>query len=504
MQVRSRSTPVTGGLSAVLYARVSSKDQEREGFSIPAQQKLLREYARDHRLTIVREFTDVETAKQAGRASFGEMLAFIKADPACHTILVEKTDRLYRNIRDWITVDDLDLEVHFVKEGAVVSKDSRSSDKFMHGIKVLMAKNYVDNLSEEVKKGMREKAEQGYWPSVAPIGYVNNLSTHRIEVDSVRGPLIAELFRLYASGNYSLKALVQKAQAVGLTHPRSGRCMFKAEIHRILQNPIYYGEFVWLGKRHQGSHEPLVARETFDRVQAVMRRRPRARYPKHSHPFMGLLTCAKCGCAITAERKKGTYVYYHCTNFHGECDNTYIREERLADLLAGVIKPVQIAPETAEDIAKAIRSSDCEAERHRTEALRQLDQRRNRVMSKLDRGYDDFVERRISEAFWSRKSQEWESERQLIDTERVRVQQPRQAVVITATKILELAKQAENLYGSHDPAEQRRLLETVLSNCTFDRGSLVPTYSKPFDLLVRGNETGCWRGRRDSNPRPPA
>src|SRR5471032_2777701 len=107
---------VTPSLHAVLYARVSSKDQEREGFSIPAQQKALRQYAREQGVTIVREFLDIETAKQAGRGGFGEMLAFLQADPSCRTILVEKTDRLYRNIRDWITVDDLDLTVHFVKE----------------------------------------------------------------------------------------------------------------------------------------------------------------------------------------------------------------------------------------------------------------------------------------------------------------------------------------------------------------------------------------------------
>ena len=111
---------VNPGTTAVVYARVSSKDQEREGFSIPAQLKLLRHYALEHRLTILQEFVDVETAKQAGRGGFGDMLAFLKANPSCRTILVEKTDRLYRNIRDWITVDDFDLAVHFVKENAVV------------------------------------------------------------------------------------------------------------------------------------------------------------------------------------------------------------------------------------------------------------------------------------------------------------------------------------------------------------------------------------------------
>jgi site-specific DNA recombinase len=65
-------------LPAVLYARVSSKDQEREGFSIPAQQKLLRQYADAERLTILQEFVDVETAKQAWRAGFSAMLPFLK------------------------------------------------------------------------------------------------------------------------------------------------------------------------------------------------------------------------------------------------------------------------------------------------------------------------------------------------------------------------------------------------------------------------------------------
>src|SRR5204863_7963146 len=98
---RRMATKAGTRTQAVLYARVSSKDQEREGFSIPAQQKLLREYARAQKLTVLREFVDVETAKQAGRSQFGEMLAFLKANPTCRMILVEKTDRLYRNIKDW-------------------------------------------------------------------------------------------------------------------------------------------------------------------------------------------------------------------------------------------------------------------------------------------------------------------------------------------------------------------------------------------------------------------
>jgi DNA invertase Pin-like site-specific DNA recombinase len=475
-------TTAGGCQRAVLYARVSSKDQEREGFSIPAQLKLLRQYAREHGLTITREFLDVETAKQTGRTGFGEMLAFLRANPSCRTILVEKTDRLYRNIRDWVTVDDLDIAVHFVKENAIVSKTSRSSEKFLHGIKVLMAKNYVDNLSEEVKKGMREKAEQGHWPSVAPVGYVNNLGTHRIEVDPIRGPLITTLFDLYATGDYSLKALVAKARTIGLTHPRSSRPMLKAEIHRILQNPIYIGDFRWLGKLHHGSHQPLVPRERFAAVQAMLSRKPRARYPKQRHAFMGLLTCALCGCTITAERKTGKYTYYRCTGFHGRCGNTYVREEQLADLLGAVVEQIQIPSEIADWIAEGVRESQSDLKIARQQSLAQLTLRRRALQAKLDRGYDDYLEGRISDVFWRRKSEEWESELTTVDAEVSRFSDPQAPYPATAERILELAKNAYFLYAQQDFAERRRLLDAVLSNCTFDRGTLCPTYIKPFDL----------------------
>jgi DNA invertase Pin-like site-specific DNA recombinase len=158
----------------VLYARVSSKDQEKEGFSIPAQLRLLREYAASKGFVIAHEFTDVETAKESGRTNFGQMLAYLKKHVAvCRTILVEKTDRLYRNIRDYATVDELGVEIHLVKENEIISPDSRSSEQFVHGIKVLMARNYSLNLGEETIKGMTEKARAGIYPSYAPVGYGN-------------------------------------------------------------------------------------------------------------------------------------------------------------------------------------------------------------------------------------------------------------------------------------------------------------------------------------------
>jgi site-specific DNA recombinase len=86
-------------------------------------------------LRIVREFEEVETAKSSGRSAFSEMISFLQGNPSqCRILLVEKTDRLYRNIKDWVTVADLDIEVHLVKEGVILSQESRSSEKFIHGI----------------------------------------------------------------------------------------------------------------------------------------------------------------------------------------------------------------------------------------------------------------------------------------------------------------------------------------------------------------------------------
>src|SRR5205814_8700260 len=152
----------------------------------------------------------------SSRARFGEMVAYLRTHPEARVLLVEKTDRLYRNLKDWVTVDELDVEIHFPKEGVVLSRDSRSSEKFMHGIKVLMAKNYIDNLSEEARKGMQEKAEQGIWPTVAPLGYRNIVGMDGKKIiaeDPAIAPLIVKLFEWYARGDISLKEAARRAHA---------------------------------------------------------------------------------------------------------------------------------------------------------------------------------------------------------------------------------------------------------------------------------------------------
>jgi len=207
-------------IKAVIYARVSSREQEREGFSIPAQLELLRNYALNHNITVVKEFEDAETAKKAGRTNYNEMLKFIKSSKDVNTILVEKTDRLYRNFKDYVTLEDYDLEVHLVKEGTVLSENSKSHEKFIHGIKVLMAKNYIDNLSEEVKKGLAQKVKEGYVISKPPYGYKKADKKASI-IDENTAQFVKRAYELYAIGHLSLKRVAKQLYDEGFIYKES-------------------------------------------------------------------------------------------------------------------------------------------------------------------------------------------------------------------------------------------------------------------------------------------
>ena len=178
-------------------------------------------------------------------------------------------------------------------------------------------------------------------------------------------------------------------------------------------------------------------------------------------------------------------MYYHCTGHRGRCGNTYIREEELAARLGDVVERIQIPTELADWLADSVRDSHSAMEHTRQETVARLTQQRHRVQSKLDRGYDDYLEGRSSESLWMRKSTEWETELATINAELSRLSQPTSSYATTGEKILELVKTAHSRYLEEDPREQRRLLDRVLSNCTFDRGTLCPTYAKPFDLLAR-------------------
>ena len=413
----------TNRLDAALYVRVSSKDQKRGGFSIPAQRKLLRGYAHDNDISIVAEFTDVESAGRAGRAEFGAMIRHLRKHPFCAAILVEKTDRLYRNLKDWVTLDELGVEVHLVKEGVVLSEVSVSSEKFVHGIKVLMAKNYIDNLSEETRKGMLEKARQGLWPSRAPLGYLNVMrddGKRVIEPDPELGPLVARVFEWYETGCYALTELTEKARGIGLVYRQSRKPLLRSQIHVLLHNPIYMGNFIWRGERYQGNHKPLVNRAVWDCVQRTLSgRAPRRRQRRrHQFAFSGLIHCGVCAdegrCfMLIAEMKKERYVYYRCEECKRRRRAVYVREEKIVKAFVEALSSAHLDPRLVARAAASLRGETAAEDIHQQEQAR-LHEKLDKLQVRLDTAYDDRLAGRIDYDYFQRRSMEWQNRMDLL------------------------------------------------------------------------------------------
>jgi site-specific DNA recombinase len=494
----SRGDPVLR--QAVIYARVSSKEQEKEGFSIGAQLKLLKEYSVTQGFSVAQEYVDVETAKQTGRSAFGEMVSLLRRNASTRILLVEKTDRLYRNLKDWVTLDELDLEIHLVKEGVILSRDSRSSEKFMHGIKVLMAKNYIDNLSEEARKGMLEKAEQGIWPTKTPLGYRNVASPDGkrvIEPDPEAAPIIACLFEWYAPGCISLKEAAKRAADAGLKYRRSGCVVPTSTVHKILRNRLYMGEFEWKGQLYQGRHVPLVTRQLWERVQGVLdgRHAKKHRQSKHAFAFSGLITCGHCGCSLVGEIKKQRYVYYHCTGYKGKCPEPYVREEVLEDRFAALLDRLTFDNEVLQWAQNAIHISHADEVREHEAAIARHKAAYDRLQSRIHAMYVDKLDGRVDAAFFDQMSALWRTEQQQCLRSIEQHQSADQAYLDEGIRILELAQNARRLFEQREAREKRRLLDFVVSNCSWKGGELNADFRQPFVLIVETAAEAARAGR---------
>lgn len=481
---------------AVIYARVSSKEQEREGYSIPAQIKLLQEYAAKNNLKTAKEFIDSETAKKSGRTNFNEMLKFIKKNKDTNIILVEKTDRLYRNFKDYVLLDEFKgLEVHLVKEGSILSENSRSHDKFIHGIKVLMAKNYIDNLGEEVKKGFLEKAEQGNYPTKPPYGY-KRVDSKNIVIDIETAPYIKRAFELYSQGNMSMKRVVNQLSDTGYIYKSGVTKISKGQLERLLKNPFYTGQFVFKGKLYQGNHQPLINYITYETTQKAFKKdnKPDINL-KHKFQFSRLLTCAECGCSITAEIKKQKYVYYHCTNKKGCCGQAkYVKEETLEKQFAKTIKKINITTTHKEAILRTLKESFKDIQEYHTERLLTLRKESTKLENRINMLYLDKLDKKITEDFWLKQHNDFNSN--LVKNQELIMnhQHANKKYMEKGNELLELAEDADRLYSGMLPENKIKLLNNLCSNFSLRDGKVSCTYKKPFDILAEGLSCQIKRG----------
>ena len=471
---------------AVIYARVSSGRQEKEGFSIPAQIEFLTDYARKNGFKIEQQFVEAETAKRAGRKQFNNMINYISTNHI-DAILAEKTDRVYRNLKDYLTLDELKgLEVHLVKEGMIISDHASSHVKFMHGIKVLMAKNYIDNLSEEVKKGKNEKARQGYYPQQAPVGYMNveGADKKRIIVpDPEKAGYIKRLYELYSSGVYSVSELRKKLYEEGFN--RKGKPYSKPKLLYLLHDCFYIGKFVYNGVVYDGKHEPIISVELYNTVQKMFNQ-SKARSHDVEFTYTGLLKCGHCGCQLTAELKKGKYIYYHCTGKRGgTCKKDWIREEQIDDVMVDLIKRI---PKPDNKIFELIKKSIKDARKLRKNyeetSAEEIQKQINRLTSRIDNLYTDKLDGKITEDYWKEKHNQWYEEKDELYEKLQRINKAARTFDEGANLLENFCKVLPDEYLKASPKKKQQILKIIGSNFYYKDKKVSVELTSVFDLLI--------------------
>ena len=303
------------------------------------------------------------TAKIPGRPIFGEMMRRI-AKGEVSGIISWHPDRLARN-----SVDGGQI-VYFLDIGNLASLkfpshwfENTPQGKFSLSMAFVQSKYYVDSLSENTKRGLRQKVRMGIFPSQAPVGYLNDSRTKTIVVEKKKSRVIRLAFERYTKGNQRLEDIATFLAKNGIS-TRSGKRISKTKASFILSNPFYIGLFKYGGEIHEGKHEPIISKKLFDEAQEMLRQRGQPeRKPKNEpQPFCGLISCASCGMMITGEhkfkrQKNGNvheYTYYRCTKKSKtiKCPESAVREKELNRQLSSEIQKVSLPKDWAEELLK--------------------------------------------------------------------------------------------------------------------------------------------------------
>ena len=492
---------------AITLARVSSKEQEEEGYSVDAQTNYLENYCKTKHLSVVKRFKIAETAsKPEMRKEFQAMLDYLNKHKIKH-LVVEKVDRLTRNSKSAITIDDwldadLDRRLHLPKNGLVLHKGSTSQDRFMWDIYVAVAKQYTNNLREEVRKGVYEKLRQGWYPGTRPpVGYLHTGDKgHKIQIiDPSTAPLVKLAFELYDTGNYSIKSLCAELKAHGLTN-RVGKPLSKSYIHYMLHDKFYIGIMTWLGVEYIGKFPPLIDEDLWERVQTRLGGNTTPRVEKHLTLLKGKTKCAGCGGTISWYQQKG--------HWYGECKSNKpckargcARQDRIEEELAKYFNEL-IAPSPAliAWVKKELRQSHAAETEQYQAALNKLTNTQQRLDKQLQVLYEDRLDGRINAEIYDLKFKEKTAERRAVVKDIERLTSQNTKYIERAVDILELTQNAAEIFRIKPVEEQRILLGDIFSAITLNGKHMSVSWHPETEVVRKAVEK---TKRLEKNLEPP-
>jgi len=406
----------------IVYCRKSRDEADKQVLSIEAQIAELKEFAKREHLEIVEFIEEAKTAKVPGREKFAELIKKIEKG-FVNGILAWHPDRLARNSMDGGKI------VYLLDTGKLVDLkfptfwfDNTPQGKFMLSIAFGQSKYYVDNLSENVKRGLRQKLRNGVWPAKAPYGYLNNPKTRGIDVDPEKSKAIKRAFEMFAEGTHTFTDIAKYLHKFNLRR-KNGKPLHINEIRQILSNKFYIRIMFYNGEYHDGTHKTFISKDLFQKAQQEIQCRSKHFKKSYRFPFLGLAKCNECGATITAEQHtkfykttnhKATYIYYRCTKKLGHCSQVPITSFEMEKQLRKVVSDVALPQSWADQWLKFIerdellekQSSETTLQNLKTE-IQEVDRKQNTL---LDSYLDSIVD---PEAYKTKKNELFEAKLKL-------------------------------------------------------------------------------------------
>lgn len=487
----------------IIYCRKSTDTEDRQVLSLDSQGRELTEIAQKHGLEIMYTLNESMSAKAEGRPMFNSVLKMIRAGKA-DAILCWKLDRLARNFIDGGQVIDL-LQRGTIKEIRTHDAIHLPSDNvLLLAVQLGMANQYIRDLSENVKRGNREKLARGEWPNHAPFGYLNDRATKTVIVDEQKEKYVKRVYELYLK-NKSLNEISDILFEEGL-RTSSGNKVFKNQIHRILKNPFYTAMMVRDEKYYPGNFKPIISQSTFDKAQEIFINRSRPKSKTLLFPLRGFMKCENCGCSLTASLKKGHH-YYYCTNGKQKCEEhkSYMRENYLYGEIARLLGSLAFSERKIEVMYQAAKERGVPNKDYKEQTLMTLQNELKMLVAKESRLLDAFLGEQITKDIYDKKVLEIQNHKTVVS------KQIKDAEYATPVFTLEPTKKAF-LQGSKaqidffngDEAQKQEILEKVLWNLSIKNKNIVGyQFKSVFQILAEApkNATISEMLRvRDSNP----
>ena len=477
----------------LIYTRVSSDEQRQKGYSLDFQHKEELAYCHARGLEIVKHYSESHTAKIPGRPEFNNMIAYARRYKIKNLVFL-KNDRASRNPVDSATLSFMaehqGFNIHLIQDNLVLCENSKPQDFLIFEINNGFSNLYSRNLSLEVSSKMREKAEQGYYPSHAMVGYTTIRIRKRsyLIVDETKAPFIRDVFNLYATGNYSYLTLAEEMRRRGFYISPCVKCG-KSHIEKILKNPVYMGDFIWNGKRYyNGKHQPIVSAELFYICQKIIKEKTTTvKIRKMNFIFSGFIKCSHCGCSLVGELKKGKYVYYHCTgNRGGDCKRrTYLKEKHAEEIFLNTLRSLVVTGSGMEIIQNQIRQQIESENLYNAEQIQETQKEIDLINNRLSKMFDMYLDGKLDEKSYDKKRDEFQDKLNALNLKLSRLNSSTADVLEFSKKILELFKNAPGLYLNGTVEDKRNLINLLCSNFLYDGENLVINIKEAFEPLVQ-------------------